>query len=391
MNTLQRLSAARTHLLLEQPFFGALAMRLKLVERPDVKTFGTDGTSLFYAPEFADKCTDKKLQFIIAHEVMHCAVQHPFRRGSRDFNLWNDACDHAVNLILHESGRFETPKDAKMDRRFSGMNAEAIYSALRQESADNQQGGKPQGDGSDQSDEPLSTGTVMDAPLEAPAQSGAEQPSSQMTAEDWKIAVEQTASATKAAGNQPGDAVRAAKAARASQEDWRSVLREFVEHQMPSDYSWSTPNRRHIARGLYLPGVHKENLGSLAVIVDTSGTISAAELSLFAAELTTILHEAQPEAIRVIYCDSRVRHEETFTPNDGEIVLDARGGGGTMFQPAFDLLNEADEPPVAAIYFTDLDCYDEPAEPAYPVLWVTSVSIPKDGPFGRTVRIDAWQ
>ena len=195
--------------------------------------------------------------------------------------------------------------------------------------------------------------------------------------------------ATSLAGTTPGDASRAANAAQRDAEDWRAILREFIDNQTPSDYSWAVPNRRFIGQGLYLPGVVKENIGWLAIAVDTSGSIDQPVLNCFATEITAIMHEARPEAVDVLYCDTEIKHTEVFTPDDPEVKLDDKGGGGTHFQPVFDHLNAMDEKPMACLYFTDLENYDKVTEPTdYPVLWITGVHVTKAAPFGRTIRCD---
>ena len=66
-----------------------------------------------------------------------------------------------------------------------------------------------------------------------------------------------------------------------------------------------------------------------------------------------------------------------------------RGGGGTAFTPVFEWVAEnLDEEPACLIYLTDLESYDTPDDPGYPVLWAAVETSRKDGPFGRTVKID---
>ena len=397
------MTRARTRLLLDQPWFGSLAMRLQMIPDSTVPTVETDGTKLVYNPEFILSRTDADLLTIMAHELLHCALLHPYRRGARNADKWNKAADYAVNAELVAAG-FVMPSDALVDMKYQGLSADVIYSQLGDEPDDQgnpsqEQGQGQGGPGQGQGKQPLSTGTVSDAPApgagnaqgQGQEQAGQGQPDS-MTAEDWKVAAEQATSVSRACGNTPGGAARATKRARESAEDWRATLLEFVEHQIPSDFTWSNPNRRHIANGLYLPGILKENLGTLAVAVDTSGSISQSLLDCFAAELTAILHEARPEKVRVIYCDMAIQHEEEFTPDDPEIKLAAHGGGGTRFAPVFDLLNAADEAPTALLYFTDLENGREVIdEPNYPVLWCTGLNVTKSAPWGRTVRVDTFQ
>jgi predicted metal-dependent peptidase len=212
-----------------------------------------------------------------------------------------------------------------------------------------------------------------------------------MTETDWKIAAEQASRVANAAGKLPGGADRAIKRARESVQDWRETLRRFIEQTQPVDYSWSQPNRRYVASGLYLPGTTKENLGYFVIAIDTSGSVNQSMLDSFGAELTAIMHEARPERLQVVYCDTRVRSTEVFTPDDGAVVLHAKGGGGTRFQPVFDMVNQQtaeQDAPKALLYFTDLECSDRPVEPGeYPVLWITPPWVTRRAPFGEQVGL----
>ena len=380
-----RMTAARTRLLLDFPWFGSLAMRLQIKSDPNIPTFRTDGTTLTYNPAAVEPLTDAELTGVIAHEVMHCALLHPYRRGNRDPKRWNQATDYAINSEILKSG-MKLPADALKDPQYDGLSADVIYARLAKEEQKPQpnQGepGNQPSTGEGGSQEP-STGSVADAPPEPAPGTG--QPT-QMTESDWKIATEQANDVAKGCGKLPGGVEEKVKQARTSAQDWRQILREFVEHTVPSDYSWTSPNRRHIANGLYLPGVTKENLGHIAVAVDTSGSIDQKLLAQFCTELNAIVNEAHADGVTVLYCDSKVQRTEEFG-QDEEIVLNATGRGGTAFTPVFEAVEKWETAPVCLIYFTDLDAYDTPTEPEYPVLWVTDMSVTKSGLFGQTVRI----
>ena len=60
---------------------------------------------------------------------MHCVLSHPLRCGERDPELWNVACDHAINLHLLDQG-FILPDDGIHDKKYRDMTAEAIYNQL---------------------------------------------------------------------------------------------------------------------------------------------------------------------------------------------------------------------------------------------------------------------
>lgn len=402
---LERIGRNRSRLLLDYPWFGSLALRLTPVCEPGIGLMATDGTHLYFDPEQTMGIPDKATMTVIAHEVLHCALLHPFRRGTRNPKIWNQACDHVVNLALQENGfTFPTGGWAGLKNpNFKGMTAEQVYEILKDQQ--DQDGGEGQDDQEYVLDlrQPPKNDPGPGKPQQAPGQDqGGNQPDNQpqdgqgsgaeaMDATDWEIAAEQATMVAKRAGKMPIGAERLIRQAREPKVDWREVLREFVTQTMPSDYSWANPNRRYVAQGLYLPGVVKENTAWGVVAIDTSGSVTQAMLEQAAGELTAILADTRPEKLVVIYCDAKVQGEPVeFTPDGGPVALEMRGGGGTMFQPVFDEVAKLSEEgdPNFLIYLTDLECYDAPKEPEYPVLWATTLKTSKVGPFGRTVHCD---
>jgi len=379
MNTEQRISKARTHLLLDHPWFGTLALRLKM--EAGGETISTDGSVLHYNKDWVGKLTDAELIGVMAHEVMHCALLHVFRGSNRKWNKWNEACDLVINPLLTAEG-FSLPAGAMLDQQYIGMTAEQVYALRKQQEQDDPQGsGQGQGDSS-------ATGDFQPAPKGTEPDEGNEPSEAQgMSETDWQVAAEQASAVTKRFGSMGADTERALKAARQASSDWRAILREFVEQALPSDYSWSSPNRRYVGSGLYLPGVIKENLPKIGIAVDTSGSVSQAMLKQFSAEITAILHEARPESLQVVYCNTTVVGEEEFSPEDTEVILHARGGGGTAFQPALDRFNE--DPPICVIYLTDLEG-PAPIQPEYPVLWAVPEFCRMQPSFGQLVRYSAY-
>lgn len=402
-----RVSRARFRMIADSPWFGHLAMRLIIEPTDQIPTFSTDGTYLLYNPSFLATLTDAELIGVIAHEVMHCAMLHPFRLGKRDPEEYNISADYLVNRDILKAG-FTLPKDVLVDSQYDAdhWTVESVY-AHRQANKPPSKGGQgKQGKGTGN----LSTGSVTkpnpNASNESASSGQGKQPSNgpqpsqpsqtptsgHMTAEDWQIAAEQATMIARKAGKLPGNADRAIKATYATQQDWKQILREFIAATHPSDYSWTRPNRRYIADGLYLPGVVKENTGELVIAIDTSGSIGGPMLDSFASELCAIVEDAKPERIHVVYCDSRVQHAQSFGP-DEELRLSARGGGGTAFNPVFQWVESARGAGdigdmKALIYLTDLECSDCPQQPDYPVLWVAPLWASQVPAFGELIRID---
>lgn len=382
-----RISKARTDLLLNHPWYGTLSMYVKIEPTEAVPTFAVDGVHLFYNPKFAEKLTDAELTGVFAHEIMHLALLHPFRLGEKNPTLANIAMDLVINDELLKQG-FTLPKGCLHDPQYGGgMAWEVVYHKLLKNAKKVQMGGgdgeptgkvtqPPMGSGSDKDDKDGKDGSENE-------QGSAGR---QMTEQDWKIAAEQAAKAAKAAGKLPAGLERLIGKSRESKHDWRTELKDFLEETVPSDYSWRNPNRRFIYQGVYLPGTVKEGFGRLAIAVDTSGSIGSRELNAFASELAAICSELKPEQVTVIYCDAKVGRVQDVDPDN--VQLNPCGGGGTAFEPVFAEIRTWEEPPKALLYFTDLECYDTPAEPEYPVLWVMGMDVTKNPLFGKAIRIE---
>ena len=163
MTTIEnKILAARTSLLWDHPFFGALAVQLDTVDatdHPAINTMATDGKKLYFHGPFVEELTKDELIFVLAHEVMHNAFEHHTRRQSRDHKLFNIACDYAINGELVETKVGKMPKAGLLDARFTGMGAEEIYRILDEE---RQQNGGKSGGGDDGSSDPGGCGEVLD-------------------------------------------------------------------------------------------------------------------------------------------------------------------------------------------------------------------------------------
>lgn len=410
----EKILRARIRLLLGQPFFGSLCLRLRLAAG-DVPTMATDGKRILYNPGFVEALKAEELEATLAHEVLHCALGHHCRRGERDPELWNRAADLAINPMLVAQG-FTLPAGALLDRAMADLSAEEIYARLLSDNAQpssqsegekgetktsasaGENGSSPSGtagpDGRPQTlpssgtessapPRPGGFGEVMDAGCADGPPAGEAEKTRQM--QEWNIAAEQAMRSAAGQGRHPAGIKRALRESRQSKRNWRALLRDFITCRAPCDYRWSPPNRRYLAAGLYLPSVERTGVGTVVVAIDTSGSIGRPELEQFAGELTAIAEEAEPEILHVLYCDSAVQSVQQFAAGE-TIQLEAKGGGGTDFRPAFAWVNEHGVEPCCLVYLTDLCCGSYPEIPDYPVLWVTASR--RTAPFGETVRME---
>ena len=323
---------ARTALLMEQPFFGTLAIRLKPVADDEIKTAATDGQRLIYAPSYISKLTSPQLKGLIAHEVMHCVFNHMTRRQDRDHKIWNSACDYAINSHLIDCG-FILPDGGLVDKQFNGLTAEEIYNRI-----------------ADEPPKPCAWGKVLDA-----GQGTVAGKSNAAMESDWQMAVTEAAEVAKQRGKLPGAIASFISDIISPKVDWRSVLWPFFTNLATDDYSWRKPHRAYISEDEYLPSMYSEGCGPIGFVMDASGSTTSF-FQQFASELDAVLAQVLPESVHVVMGDTEVT--DAFELDHGSRLqdLEIKGGGGTVLAPLFKHIS--DKNLEAIVCLTDLEMHE---------------------------------
>jgi predicted metal-dependent peptidase len=378
----KKMVRARAGLVMDQPFFASLALRLALKEDPTCETAWTDGKSIGYNPKFVEELSLDELKGVYCHEVMHLAAGHQARRGERNKQDWNKAGDYAINQAIIDC-KMVLPRGALVNVKFQGKSSEAIYTALGggKKQDGNQPGPNglngPQGPGApsqgDPGDadkpgqaDPGNCGEVRDSPGEdghdaSPAEK-------QESEREWKVATQQAAQQAKTMGSLPGALKRLIDEWSAPKVDWREVLRRFVEQAAKADYSWTRPNTRYLGTGFILPSLYSEELPPIVIAIDTSGSIDKDVLNQFASELSGIIGDHVSTAY-IVYCDEEITGSIVVGKGDLPLTLEPIGGGGTDFRPVMEWVERENITPACMIYLTDMYCRHIPEDPGYPVLW----------------------
>lgn len=362
---MEAVSIARRNLVLDHPFFGVLSLKLEVIEDGSVKTLCTDGRKLKFNPDYVESLSSHELVGAMAHEVLHCANGHTWRRGHRDAKVWNHACDYAINPIVLDAGMV-LPKGVLDGSPYKGMPAEEIYERISQQSGQGGEGEGQQADG---------CGEVVDCGVDQLPEIQAE----------WLAAVLNAARQASAMGRLPAGMERVVEEIKNPPQDWRAILRRFVQANARNDYSWQSPNPRYLHAGLFLPALRSETMPPLVVAVDTSGSIDEVILGQFRDEIEAIVGEMTPEKLHVVYCDNQVQKVEVFEAGE-PVTMNPAGFGGTDFRPVFDWVENEGLQPACLVYLTDM-CGSFPlGAPDYPVLWGDTLGY-GCAPFGETVRI----
>jgi predicted metal-dependent peptidase len=426
---IDKLKQARARLMLSQPFYGSAATNLRLRENETCRTAWTDGRSLGFKPSYIDRLPLPICETLVAHEVLHNILLHPFRMRGLDHETANEAADYAINGILKRAG-FPLKDSWLFDEELSapGMSMESVYVILRKRKQSTGKGkGRPQdepgtggtgsGTGPDQKDKPEpgnepQGGTPQDkqgnvdpagqgkeqeqGPIqpweegevrECPAEDGGEMSEAERTQAEasWKINGQRALAAGRAAGKVPAELARAITDAVVTKRDIEEILRDFIIKTLGGDYTYERPNKRHIIHDLYLPSIRVDIIPEIVMVMDTSGSIGRKELSYFAAKLNSVLAEYDT-TVHIVWCDTACHDGGTYERQDMPIKLEPKGGGGTDFRPPFKWVVDKGIDPACLIYLTDGECNSFPDEPDFPVLWAI-YGRERTVPWGEVVMI----
>lgn len=366
----QRLSKAVVDIM-GNPKYVALAGVLMIGDRTvqdDIPTACTNGRDEMYGRDFVETLNDAELRFLVLHEVYHKLYKHltTWRHlYDQDAQLANIACDYVINIKIADDntdGWASMPTGGYLDTKYRGMDSAAVFKDL----CDNglppsaQQGSGENGGGDGGFDDHDWDGATELTPDEK-----------RELAREIDEAIRQGALIAGKVGS-GGD--RSLDELLQPQIDWREVLREFVQTTCAgNDYStWQRPNRRYVSSGYYMPSGISEQVGELVIAVDTSGSIGGVALTAFMSEIKSICDTVQPEAVRLLYWDTRVCQDEKYDTHQLDDLVKTtkpKGGGGTNVECVPAYLTEHGVKPQAAIILTDGYLGGSWGQWACPVLW----------------------
>lgn len=370
------MAAARTRLILDKPFLGALALRLPLIEAEEgwCQTTWSNGKSLYYNHSYIDSLDVAQTQFALSREAMHCALLHFYRRANRVKKLWETACNFAVNSILIDDGLKPTPDTVYLPE-FGGMTAEEIYPMLQENEL--QQEEKQSDAGNDDSDRP-------DTPQQQEAKLS--QGEMEMLASQWQQRLAAAAQQALQAGKLSREMARLVDFFLQPKLPWRSLLAQHLSATARNDYSYTRPTSRRGDPAVF-PGLRSEEI-NLVVAVDTSGSIREAEIEHFFSEINAIKGQIRAR-ITLICCDAEIDEQSPLifeAWDEFKFNTQVKGGGGTDFRPVFRWIDQQDMTPDTLLYFTDA-CGEFPDyEPTYPVVWL--VKGKAKPPFGARIQLN---
>jgi len=399
-----KLSAARTRLILDRPFLGALVLRMpmKAADPQWCKTIGTDARAFYYNPAYIDSLTLEQTQFALAHEAMHCALSHFARREHRNEQRWDVACDLAINPILIKEGMTAVP-GALYNIGYEGMMAEEIYPLVKENNEEQphdqhlygkepnttqppQDGRSSQPDERDQdSEEGGGGGSGGSEQIDAGEPEPLSEAEKDQLSIQWRQRLAGAAQQAMQAGKLGGSLRRLVDHLLQPQLPWRMLLARYMNAASRDDYSYMRPSRRE-GEAIF-PSLRSAQT-DIIVVLDTSGSIRMQELREFVSEIDAIKGQVRAR-ITLLACDAQLSPDApwVFEPWEEFTLPDElRGGGGTRFTPAFEWVEQQGCVPDLLVYFTDAEGEFPEQEPRFPVIWL--VKGREQVPWGQRIQLN---
>jgi len=319
---IDKLTKAKTQIILYHPFVANILLRHEIEVTTRVPTLGIDRDGKIYVnPDFIEGLTVQQIVFGLWHETFHRLMMTHVRQEHREHKLWNIANDAVINETLALDGIGELIPNIVRYPGAHAMSAEKVYEELmdKREEGGNQPGGYPgiEGDGEG--------GIGIDVMDEGAPITESER---RRIETEIKEEIASAAQAAKSQGKMPGGIGRLVDEILNPKTPWHEILERWLLQKQKNDYSWAKANRRYIAQGLYMPSLDGVGMGEIALVIDTSGSVSPHELAHFWANIRKIASDLSPTAVHMVYVDAEVSEVLTFTDLPDK-APPFTGGGGT--------------------------------------------------------------
>jgi predicted metal-dependent peptidase len=340
-----RMERARIDILLEQPFLATALLSIPMrgtSEQSISKALVTDGRRIVYRHDLVAALDRPRVRRLVMHALMHALLKHPERGGARESGPWTLACDIAIDLLFKELG-LEPGNDASVLAPFAGLSAEGIYDKV----VSLPQGSRPRmapaddamlrsaGSSADHAEHEVFERTMSGTETPSPLQL-------EQLNRDLLEAVRAAAKRAPGCGAGAGSGSAEIDAAAGPQVSWSERLARFMRASNDRDWSFARPNRRHIWRGLYLPGPLPIDGGRFVVAIDTSGSMSDADLARILSEVDAIRTQCASE-LTVMQFDAEIHavaEFSRFAEEDSAVgstkVMRMYGRGGTDIRLPFE-------------------------------------------------------
>ena len=367
-----RIMAAKIIAQSRWPYLSTLIFSLRIVETEDLPTLAVDaGWRMYYNPTFVLQQIPEVLATMVLHEALHCVSKHSARfealgRENSSHEIWNLSGDANINQMLDDAkmpwGEFDPVRYESLAKYGvkGGMTTELTFFTMVKYFEDNPSKNP------DHSDCGGVTGGSARG-YEIP-KSDMDNPSIKNDQQDVirdRVAQDVIKHAReKGVGSVPGELLRWANELLNPQIDWKRELAGMMRSSLATvlgrkDYTYARPSRRQSSMAIHdpefiLPSMRKPAPPTIAIIIDTSGSVQDKEITEFLSEVDGIASaNGIAQGITVIPCDAQVGEIQKIRSISGIADIKLSGGGGTDLRVGIAAAESLKPQPKIVIVLTD--------------------------------------
>ncbi|MFF4972455.1 hypothetical protein [Streptomyces sp. NPDC001083] len=330
------------------PLLGGIAAGITLVADAelarayDISVAAVDATAGEIYVNPLRELDDEEWRFVLAHEMLHAALRHGDRCGTRDPYLFNVACDYVVNGWLCAMQVGTMPDGLLYDAELTDLSAEEVYDRIATDLRRMRRLSTLRGKGA---------GDILGGPIGPPRDHvDLDELYRRGLARGLDLHQYQER------GFLPGGLVEEIRALSHPPLPWDARLARWFDEFVPRPEplrTYARPARRQASTpdipraGRYFPPEEVARC-TFGVVLDTSGSMDRTLLGKALGAIASYAEARDVPAARVVFCDA-APHDAGYLPVT-EIAGRTRvhGRGGTVLQPGIDLLHRADDFPPGA-------------------------------------------
>jgi predicted metal-dependent peptidase len=391
------LAAGRVWAATRFPYLATGLFGTQVVADDGIGTVAVDeGWRLHADPELTAQWTAAQLGSVLVHHLSHLLRAHAERAGPAGVSndqaqLWVRCADAEINDDLVPAG-LELPGSPVLPAHLGaepGRLAEQYFETARRRDGAYRPPGEMEGAGWD-----LDCGSGADG-RPRPWDSGG---GSRLAPWEARLLARRVAQDClrhgREAGDVPAGLLRWADELLEPAVDWRKALaaelrRAVADTAGAVDYSYRRPSRRaSVAGAVVLPALRRP-VPDIAVVCDTSGSMSEDLLAVALAEVEGLLRAVgAARQLRVLACDTAVGPvRRVSSARQVELI----GGGGTDMGAGIEAASRLRPRPAIAVVLTDgyTPWPDEPPRGMRVVVGLIGDEAPEAPDWARAVRVPA--
>ena len=358
----------------DQAYITCVLLNLPKEITEEIPTAGVNGVRMVINPKFFLELSEAQRRFLLVHEAWHIGLMDVIRGKNKDKQVWNQACDHYINLMV------DGQKDAQLsfiegglkNPKYTGWEKEDIYNDLLKNPPSN-----------------------CNNPLDNDIQDGdgelSEEEVQKIEGEISKI-VQQAAMQAKAAGGRvPTQVETYLDDLYNPRLPWDKILIKYMDSFNNEDYSYQRINKNFFPHGIILPTLYGEGLGRIAIANDTSSSVNDIEFKSYLGAIADIKTKLNPSQMDVVSFTTRIEKTWTIQSDEDISKIQFRAQGGTDLYPVFDHFNDPKNQPQVLIVFSDLECMPIRKKPNFDVIWIVVNNPNAKVNFGKKIHLEVKQ